>query len=114
MAIQEADPWRLQYFKGIPCPQGVEIPTEDADAWEWFPAQRWVYNKLMVAQSQGIAAAPHGVMPPGFPVFSKPIMNMRGMGTGSRVIRSALQYGAALTPGHFWMELLTGEHVSTD
>ncbi len=64
--------------------------------------------------SQGIAAAPHGVMPPHFPIFSKPITNLRGMGTGSQIIRSAAQYKTALTPGHFWMELLRGAHVSTD
>lgn len=114
MAIREADPWRMQYFADTLCPEGVEIPTEDADAWEWYPAHRWVYDKLRVALSQGFVAAPHGVMPGAFPVFSKPITNLRGMGTGSRVIRSAAEYQAALTPGHFWMELLRGEHVSTD
>ena len=114
MAICEADPWRLQYFDGIPCPDGVDIPTEDADAWSWFPAHRWVYDKLAIAQSQGIAAAPHGVMPSAFPVFSKPIVNLRGMGVGSRVIASVEDYYSALTPGHFWMELLQGEHVSSD
>jgi hypothetical protein len=114
MAICEADPWRLQYFEGIPCPDGVDIPTEDADGWMWYPAHRWVYSKLAVAQSQGIASAPHGVIPPSFPVFSKPIVNLRGMGTGSRIIASASEYPAAITPGHFWMELLHGEHVSTD
>ncbi len=114
MAIGEADPWRFQYFEGIPCPDGVDIPTEDADAWTWFPRHRWIYDKLAVAQSQGIPAAPHGVMPPSFPVFSKPLMNLRGMGTGSQVIASPEAYAAALTPGHFWMELLEGEHVSTD
>ena len=53
-------------------------------------------------------------MPASFPVFSKPIMNLRGMGTGSRVIRSADEYREALTAGHFWCTLLTGPHVSTD
>ena len=114
MAVREADPWRLQYFEHVPCPAGVNIPTEDADAWEWYPRFRWVYDKLAVAQSQGIVAAPHGVTPPRFPVFSKPITNLRGMGTGSRVIASARAYPAAIAPGHFWMELLTGAHVSTD
>jgi hypothetical protein len=114
MAICEADPWRLQYFVDVPCPSGVDIPTEDADAWTWYPDHRWVYDKLAVAQSQGIAAAPHGVMPPAFPVFSKPIVNLRGMGTGSREIESAEAYRRHLSPGHFWMELLRGDHVSTD
>ena len=114
MAIGEADPWRFQYFEGAACPQGVDIPTEDADAWMWFPRYRWVYDKLAVAQSQGITAAPHGVMPPRFPVFSKPMMNLRGMGIGSQVIDSQPAYAAALTAGHFWMELLVGEHISSD
>ena len=114
MAIREADPWRLQYFADDACPDGVEIPTDDADAWQWNPDHRWVYDKLRVAQSQGLPAAPHGVPPPSFPVFSKPITNLRGMGVGSRVIASAADYAEAWTAGHFWMELLAGEHVSSD
>jgi hypothetical protein len=114
MPICEADPWRFQYFEGIPCPEDVRISTEDADSWEWYPAYRWIYDKLAVALSQGLQAAPHGVMPPSFPVFSKPIMNLRGMGTGSRVIEAAADYREALTPGHFWCTLLTGRHVSSD
>ncbi len=114
MPICEVDPWRLQYFDGVACPPEVRISTEDADSWQWYPAHRWIYDKLAVAQSQGLEAAPHGVMPPFFPVFSKPIINLRGMGTGSRVIASAADYAAALTPGHFWSRLLTGRHVSSD
>lgn len=114
MPIAEADPWRLQYFEAIPCPADVWVPTEDSDAWTWFPAYRWIYDKLAVALSQGLQAAPHGVMPPSFPVFSKPLMNLRGMGTGSRPIASAAEYHEALAPGHFWCTLLEGRHVSTD
>ncbi len=114
MAIREADPWRMQYFAHDACPDGVEIPTEDADAWAWFPDHRWVYDKLRVAQSQGFEAAPHGVMPPVFPVFSKPIVNLRGMGVESRAIGSAAEYAQGWTAGHFWMRLLEGEHVSSD
>ena len=114
MPICEADPWRFQYFEHVACPPDVRISTEDPDSWEWFPAHRWIYDKLAVALSQGLEAAPHGVMPPSFPVFSKPIMNLRGMGTGSQPIGSAEEYRAALTAGHFWCTLLTGAHVSTD
>lgn len=114
MPVCEADPWRLQYFAGIPCPEHVRVPTEDADAWLWYPAHRWTYDKLRVALSQGLDAAPHGVMPARFPVFSKPMINLRGMGAGSRVIADAEAYRAALTGGHFWSTLLTGDHVSTD
>jgi hypothetical protein len=114
MPIEEADPWRLQYFQNAPCPPDVRIPTEDADAWLWYPKHRWVYDKLAIALSQGLAAGPHGTKPPRFPVFSKPMMNLRGMGVGSRTIASAEEYSRYLTPGHMWTELLAGEHVSSD
>ncbi len=114
MPICEADPWRLQYFEGVDCPEGVNVPTEDGDAWQWFPKHRWVYNKLSVAESQGFVCGPHGIEPPSFPVFSKPVFNLRGMGTGSRPLRSLREYKAAQRPGHAWMPILEGEHISTD
>jgi hypothetical protein len=64
--------------------------------------------------SQQLEAAPHGVAPPTFPVFSKPIYNLKGMGVGSRALYSAEDYAEAYRPGHFWSTLLEGEHVSSD
>jgi len=112
MPVCEADPWRLQYFAHVKT--AANIPTEDSDAWQWYPAQRWVYDKLAVALSQKLEAAPHGVAPPHFPVFSKPIVNLKGMGVGSRVLHSAADYERHYRPGHFWMPLLDGRHVSSD
>lgn len=114
MPICEADPWRVQYFEGVPCPDDVRIPTEDGDAWAWYPRYKWVYNKLEIAESQGFVCGPHGLDPPFLPVFSKPIYNMRGMGAGSRVMRSLREYKYQQRPGHMWMTLLEGEHVSSD
>ena len=112
MPICEADPWRLQYFAHVEC--AANIPTEDSDAWMWNPAHRWVYDKLAVALSQNLDAGPHGTPPLGFPVFSKPIVNLKGMGVGSRVLRSEAEYDEYYAPGHFWMTLLDGRHVSLD
>jgi hypothetical protein len=114
MPICEADPWRLQYFDHVACPYDVNIPTEDSDAWQWHPAHRWVYDKIAIALSQKLDAAPHGVTPPRFPVFSKPIINLKGMGVGSRVLRNAAEYEDNVTAGHMWMTLLEGRHVSSD
>jgi hypothetical protein len=114
MPICEADPWRLQYFEHAACPPEVRIPTEDCDAWLWYPRHRWVYDKIAIAHSQGLEAAPHGVMPSRFPVFSKPITNLRGMGIASRVLHSENEYVQRLTPGHMWMTRLEGRHVSSD
>jgi hypothetical protein len=114
MPIYQTDPWRVPFFADVPCPDDVIIPTKDWEAWTLFPKHRWIYDKLAVALSQGLDAAPHGVIPPSFPVFSKPMMNLRSMGAGSLPIPDAETYRASLNPGHFWCTLLTGAHVSTD
>jgi len=114
MPIVERDPWRMQYFEHVACPEAVLIPTEDGDAYELFPEQRWIYNKLLVAESQGIDCGLHGMEPHAFPLFSKPVYNMRGMGAGSRIFRNLRDYQLNQKPGHMWMPLLRGDHVSTD
>jgi len=114
MPIVERDPWRMQYFEGVACPDDLFIPTEDADSYRLYPAHRWIYNKLLICETQGLEHGPHGVTPPRFPVFSKPIYNMRGMGSGSRILRSMQDYTRWQTPGHLWMPLFEGEHVSSD
>ena len=114
MPIVERDPWRMQYFEGVACPDEVFIPTEDGDAYELFPKRRWIYNKLLVAESQGMDCGLHGMTPRAFPIFSKPVYNMRGMGAGSRIFRSLRDYQLNQKPGHMWMPLLKGDHVSTD
>jgi hypothetical protein len=114
MPIQQFYPWRQQYFVGVDCPDQVIIPTDDPAAWTLYPEHRWIYDKLAVALSQGLDAAPHGVMPPHYPVFSKPMINLRGMGLGSRIITDETDYRSAMAGGHFWSTLLTGPHVSSD
>ncbi len=114
MPFLGVDSWRWQYFEGQPCPANVVVPIDDASAWDLHVGHRAIYNKLTICETQGLPNGPHGTMPPHFPVFSKPIYNMRGMGTGSRVIASAAEYEESLQPGHMWMKLLQGAHVSTD
>jgi hypothetical protein len=114
MPIIERDPWRMQYFAGVSCPDELIIPTDDEHAYELYPEQRWIYNKILVCDSQGIPAAPHGVPPPNFPVFSKPIYNMQGMGVGGRIVQTAEELEHSLQAGYMWMALMEGEHVSSD
>jgi hypothetical protein len=114
MPILENSPWRRQYFEGVACPDGVTIPTDDDVAYALYPAHRWIYNKLLICETQGIAHAPHGIPPARFPVFSKPIYNLRGMGAEARVLASLEDYERWQRPGHLWMEFLAGEHVSSD
>ena len=114
MPIHEHEPWCLQYFKHADCPPHVRIPMQDSDAWEWNARHRWIYDRIAVALSQGLDAGPHGTLPPRFPVFSKPIVNLNGMGVGARVIRSRDEYERDYAAGHMWMTLLSGRHLSSD
>lgn len=114
MPVLERDPWRMQYFAGLDCPAELVIPTEDSDSWALYPAFRHVHDKMFVAASQGLAHAPHGVEPEHWPVFSKPVWNLRGMGAGSRPLAGVKDYRRHEQPGHMWMELLEGRHVSSD
>lgn len=114
MPIVEEDPWREQYFEDVACPEGVVVPTDDVLAYRLYPEHRWVYDKLRICATQGLEHAPHGIEPGAYPVFSKPIYNLRGMGTGGQVIESATDFARKQAPGHLWMPLLEGEHVSTD
>ena len=114
MPIVERDPWRAQYFTDVACPDDVVIPTDDEEAYRLHPVHRRIYNKLFVCETQGLEHGPHGIPPTSYPVFSKPIYNLRGMGVGGRVLRSHEEYESAETPGHLWMPLLAGTHVSSD
>jgi hypothetical protein len=114
MPIYECDQWREQYFRSTECPSDVHIPTDDAMAFALNPRHRWIYDKLLVVRSQGIECALQRVAPTHYPVFSKPVTNLKGMGVGSWVLRNAWDYRVHCTAGDFWMTLLSGDHVSTD
>jgi hypothetical protein len=114
MPILYRDPWRQQFFDHVSCPEGVVVPVKDYDAYLSYPEFRWAYNKLLVAEKQGLLCAPHGVVPTDFPVFSKPIYNLNTMGADSRVLYSSAEYHEHRKAGHMWSELLVGDHISTD
>lgn len=84
--------------------------TDDERAWQAYPEDRWVYNRLELAQSQGYPCGPAGTIPPGSPSswWMKPIINLDGMGLGSQ------PYRFPVPPGYFWMPWFTGEHLSLD
>jgi hypothetical protein len=113
MPICERDPWRFQFFENVVCPADVNVPTDDIDSFEWYPKFRWIYEKLNIAKSQGLPCGTRENLPPLFPVFAKPNINLRGMGLNSSIIRTQTEF-AKLTDGQMWMPLLQGEHISTD
>jgi hypothetical protein len=85
------DPPSRRYFESIHCPATCTIPTLDADAYALNPKYRWVYNKLAIAELQHLECGPHGTEPGFFPIFSKPIYNLGGMGADARLIPSQVE-----------------------
>lgn len=114
MPVIEPDPWRQGYFAHANCPPDVTIPTKDTDAYRLNPRHAWAYNKLMVAEKQGLVCGPHGIEPAAYPVFSKPVYNLRSMGAGSGILADAQAYAQGYAPGFMWCEVLQGMHLSTD
>lgn len=95
---------------------GVDLPLSDQDAYLLYPQYRWMFNKLLLSEAQGLPAYPHGVEPGDVgidtPVFSKPITNLWGLSTGAEIIEEWRldRYRA----GHMWMPLLPDPQLSTD
>jgi hypothetical protein len=114
MPIYECDHWREQYFCGTRCPPDVHIPTDDTDGCRFNPRYRWVYNKLLIAKSQGLICGLHDLPPPQYPVFCKPVVNLKGMGIGTCVLHADVDYLNQCHAEDYWMPLLRGEHISTD
>ena len=106
------EPWEEQYFDNIESVDDLIICCGDQDAWRHYPNYNWVYNKVRLCETQKIVACPHGVIPLNFPIFSKPIINLHGMGSGAKKL-FGWDYRDYI-PGHFWMPVLRGEHLSTD
>ena len=112
MPFLEPECWDKHLFQNIKCDS--IIPVDDPTVWTYFPELRWTANKLALCEIQGIKCGPHGVYPDFWPVFSKPIMNLWGMGIGTTTIKSEKEMDDRYNPGHFWMDCLTGKHYSVD
>jgi hypothetical protein len=108
-----AEPYMARFFGGAHCPDDVRVPVADVTSWAMFPLHNRVYNKVWLCRVQGIPHAPLPIPPPRFPVFVKPITNLLGMSIGTFRADSPKDV-ETYRPGHFWMELLTGPHISTD
>jgi len=104
--------WVEQYFKDIESSEKVVICCNDTSAWKMYPDYNWVYNKLELCKSQNIESGPHGVKPSFEPVFSKPVINLYGQ--NRRALKIFSWEDAEYYPGHFWMPVFNGTHLSSD
>ena len=75
---------KMHLYKGVVPTDGVIIPTTDDIAWEHFRHYRWIYNKLEIAESQGLSCGLVPTIPDQFPVVVKPVFNLMGGSINAR------------------------------
>jgi hypothetical protein len=88
----------------------------DADVWHTLPVEwLWIYDKLIVAQQQGVLSGPAGVsVPTSDHYIIRPITNIRMMSRGAKKLFINPDEQELVPDGYFWSEILTGRHISVD
>lgn len=107
---------KFSVYEKLYVPSFTIIPMTDITAYSHFKSFRWVYDKMRVAELQGLACGPLGIIPDKFPVFLKPIYNLFGGSISAYKIDDERMYDRHQNyhPGRFWMEFLEGDHMQHD
>lgn len=86
----------------------------DAEAWNKYPEDRWVYDKIDIAVRYGVDCGSGCYMP--IPTSNKyvvkPIINLDGCSIGSRIVENL--EGFTVPDNSGWFEYLEGEHWTVD
>tara|TARA_Y100001937_G_C7132050_1_gene338099 strand:- start:2794 stop:3750 length:957 start_codon:yes stop_codon:yes gene_type:complete len=116
MSWEAYDPIRKMatHYEGQVRDDGVLIPTTDEVAWKHYWQHNWIYNKLEVAESQGLDCGIVPTEPTEFPVVVKPIYNLMGGSINVQVCHNMEEYNKIVDPGCFWSPFHFGEHQSLD
>ena len=92
----------------------VYYPVNDSEAYQRYSEHNIVYNKMTIAKFQGLECNPFPVEPKSFPIISKPIINLMGMGLKAKKVINKKQFLLESFSGNFWCEFIKGEHHSWD
>jgi hypothetical protein len=87
----------------------------DREAYPLLPqADRWIMNKLTLAERLGHSCGPTGMIVPQGDYCIRPIMNLYGQGAGG-FFRETVAPGPRRNfrnlPGYFWCEWFIGDHT---
>jgi hypothetical protein len=85
----------------------------DVEAYLHYKNLRHFYNKLWLSERLGYECGPAEIPPKraGWYIV-RPIMNLRGMGIGSKKLWIEAQDVFLMSPGEFWCEIFEGRHLS--
>ncbi len=90
----------------------IQPPYEyDCRVYHKLPIEdRWIMNKLALAERLGYNCGPTGTLPPEGTFCVRPIMNMFGGGEGG-FFKVDGSEGRNNIPGYFWCEWFDGPHI---
>lgn len=84
--------------------------VEDRDRWRDCPRDRWLYNRLMLAERLGYPCGPAGTpFPTAGAYCSKAIVNLAGMGRAQKVT-----HAQDVPPGYCWTPWFLGPQLSVN
>ena len=90
----------------------------DIDAWLRYSEFNIIYNKLQLAELQGLNSAPIPVKPNIYPIVIKPIINLYGMSRGFQKVNNYNEYKKIIDnnnlSGYFWETYLEGKQINVD
>jgi len=92
----------------------IHYPKNDIEAYEIYSKYSIVYNKLEIAKFQNIECNPFPIYPKKYPIISKPIINLYGMGKGAIKINNEEEFIYNIKSTNFWCSFLNGSHYSWD
>lgn len=85
----------------------------DDQAYLDYPKLRHLYNKLWLSEELGYYCGPCGLAPDKSGWFMvRPIINLSGMGVGSKKVWIDAGDATKVPPGYFWCEFFEGRHLS--
>lgn len=92
----------------------IFIPKNDIQAFQTFTQFNFIYNRFFIAQLQNLNTFPFPIIPNKFPIVMKPFINLKGMGLNSIKINNIKEFNKYKYSSHFWVEFLSGQHISID
>jgi|AntAceMinimDraft_5_1070358.scaffolds.fasta_scaffold59885_1 hypothetical protein len=92
----------------------IYYPQNDIEAYVLYSKYSIVYNKLEIAKFQNLECNPFPIYPKKYPIISKPIINLNGMGKGAIKIKNNKEFTDNIESTNFWCSFLNGCHYSWD
>jgi hypothetical protein len=96
-------------------PYTKKLITNDTDAYEYNKGYENIYDKKWVTESQNNKCGFMNEIPIEFPVFIKPIINLKGGNKDCYIVKNINEFNKYLNREDlFWSDLYKGEEGSTD